>query len=105
MLMYVCHAMFMSQTLYDQIQANKDKWQEEFDANTKKLFAPGKALDEDDIRFFDEQREAQLEKERVKKEQALADLLDFKSAQVRNTCVLYSSTQILHSSIAIAAAS
>eukprot|EP00750_Incisomonas_marina_P011710 INCI16406.3.p1 GENE.INCI16406.3~~INCI16406.3.p1 ORF type:complete len:175 (+),score=45.75 INCI16406.3:300-824(+) len=70
-------------TLYDQLQENKEKWQEEFDENTKKIYAPPKALDEEDVQFFDEQYASQKEKERLKKEQALVDLLDFKSAQVR----------------------
>jgi hypothetical protein len=71
-----------SQTLYDQLEANKAKWQEDYDENTKKIFAPPKALDEDDVQFFDEQHATQLEKERRKKEQELVGLLDFKTAQV-----------------------
>ena len=76
-------SLLLSQTLYDQLQENKDKWQEEYDENTKLLHAPPKALDEEDVQFFDEQRAAQEEKERLKKEQAIADLADFRSAQVR----------------------
>jgi exoribonuclease II len=37
-----------NQPLYLQLQAQKDKKQEEFDANTKKLFAPPKAIDEEE---------------------------------------------------------
>ena len=40
--------------LFEQLRELKDKAKEEYDANTKKLFAPPKALDEDDISFLND---------------------------------------------------
>lgn len=40
--------------LYQQLAEKRDLKQEEYDANTKKLFAPPKALDADDVEYFDE---------------------------------------------------
>jgi len=49
------------------------------------IYAPPKALDEEDVQFFDEQAKSIQEKERLKQEQTLAEVVDFKSAQVRCT--------------------
>ena len=44
--------------LYQQLADIRDRKKEEYDENTKKLFAPPKGLDEDDVQFFDELDEA-----------------------------------------------
>ncbi|KAJ1448061.1 hypothetical protein M885DRAFT_623798 [Pelagophyceae sp. CCMP2097] len=44
-------------TLYDQLQDKEAKDQEAYDANTKLIFAPREALAEEDILFFEEQRQ------------------------------------------------
>jgi hypothetical protein len=38
--------------LYQQLAEIEEQKQLEYDENTKKIFAPPKALDEDDVRFF-----------------------------------------------------
>jgi hypothetical protein len=40
--------------LYQQLADIKTRKDEEYDENTKKMFAPPKALDEDDVRYFQE---------------------------------------------------
>ena len=44
------------QTLYDQLEAEKAKQQEAYDANTKAIFAPNQALDDEDVEFFEAEK-------------------------------------------------
>ena len=46
-------------TLYEQLEAEREKQQEAYDANTKALFSPGEVLDAEDVAFYEaEQRRA-----------------------------------------------
>ena len=49
---------------YEQLEAEKAKQQEAYDANTKAIFAPNQALDDEDVEFF--------ESEQRRRRQALA---------------------------------
>ena len=39
-------------TLYEQLEAEREKQQEAYDANTKALFSPGEVLDAEDVAFY-----------------------------------------------------
>eukprot|EP01037_Dinobryon_pediforme_P019855 gene19855-20353_t len=43
-----------SKPLYQQLAEIKEKKQQEYDENTKKIFAPPKALEVEDVEFFQE---------------------------------------------------
>lgn len=47
-----------SKPLYEQLAANKAKKQEEYDENTKKIYAPPKALEDDDVQYFKQLEES-----------------------------------------------
>ena len=43
-------------TLYEQLEAEREKQQEAYDANTKALFSPGEVLDAEDVAFYEEEQ-------------------------------------------------
>lgn len=43
-------------TLFDQLEAEKAKQQEAYDANTKAIFAPNQALDDEEVEFFESEK-------------------------------------------------
>lgn len=49
--------------LYEQLAEQKEKKQQEYDANTKLMFAPPKALDDEEYSFLQSIQETQLRKQ------------------------------------------
>ena len=67
--------------LFQQLADLKDRKQEEYDENTKKLFAPPKGLEEGDIEFFQEVEEAQARAKEAQKRNEELQLVAFRDAQ------------------------
>jgi hypothetical protein len=63
-------------SLYEQLAEKKEKQQAEYDANTKLLFAPPKAIDEEEYSFLqsvEDSRQRQEFEKRLKEEKALEE--------------------------------
>lgn len=60
--------------LFEQLAEQKQKKQDEYDANTKLLFAPPKALDEEDASFLNTMEDSRQEQERLRKEEEMRQL-------------------------------
>ena len=70
-----------SKPLYAQLAEIRDRKQEEYDANTKKIFAPPKALDDEDVAFFDDLEDNKKKLLSSRKEREAAAVESFKMAQ------------------------
>jgi len=79
------------QSLYEQLQANKEKADEEW-AKANNPFQGPKTLDSEEIQFLEEQKKLKLEKEKETKKNEQAELNAFKLAQAK-THVVQRSTQ------------
>lgn len=67
--------------LYQQLADIRDRKQLEYDENTKKIFAPPKGLDEEDIEFFNEMDDAKARTEDTNKRQEQAELEAFRESR------------------------
>ena len=67
--------------LYQQLAEQKERKQEEYDANTKLLFAPPKALDEEEVTFLQSIEDHRSKKEQLQKQAEIAALESFRAAQ------------------------
>lgn len=65
--------------LYQQLAEQKDKKQQEYDAMTKMIFAPPKAIDEEEAGFLRTLYEEKEDTERRKKEDELRQLEEFRA--------------------------
>jgi len=70
-------------SLYDQLQANKEKAEEEW-AKTHNPYQAPKALDNEEVQFLEEQKQLQVEKDRETKQEEQAELNAFKLAQTKS---------------------
>mmetsp|Transcript_23879 Transcript_23879/g.35036 ORF Transcript_23879/g.35036 Transcript_23879/m.35036 type:complete len:200 (+) Transcript_23879:32-631(+) len=64
-----------SKPLFEQLAEQQEKKQAEYDANTKLIFAPPKALDEEDVEYFqhmEQLRKQQMTKQKEEEEKELA---------------------------------
>ena len=67
--------------LYIQLQEREAEKQAEYDANTKKLFAPPRAIDEEDEQFYSKLRDTQEKNKKKQEEEERALLSAFRSQQ------------------------
>ena len=70
-----------SKPLYLQLQEREAEKQAEYDAMTKKLFAPPRAMDEEDEQFYSKLRDTQERNRRKQQEEERALLAAFRSNQ------------------------
>jgi len=71
--------------LFEQLEDLKAKKQAEYDQNTKKLFAPPKALDEEDVAFFEQLDETKAKAMKARSQREETALASFRSAQKEQT--------------------
>ncbi len=72
----IAAAQASQKSLYEQLSERKEQQQAEYDANTKLLFAPPKAIDEEEFSFLqtvEDLRQRQEFERRSKEEKALED--------------------------------
>lgn len=70
-----------SKPLYIQLQEREAEKQAEYDATTKMLFAPPRAMDEEDEQFYSKLRDAQEKNRKKQEEEERALLTAFRSIQ------------------------
>lgn len=68
-------------TLYQQLQERNIEKQNEYDAMTKLIYAPPKALDEDDVQYFQELKNKQKNQKEIQKQQENELLQNFRKKQ------------------------
>ena len=72
-------------SLYDQLQENEDKKQAEYDAVSKMMFAPTKALDEEEAEHFNSVEDRKkVERELIRMQESIG-IDSFKAAQLNRT--------------------
>lgn len=67
--------------LYQQLADIRDRKKIEYDENTKKIFAPPKGLDEEDVDFFNEMDEAKARTDDINKRLENAELEAFRESR------------------------
>lgn len=67
--------------LYEQLADIRDRKKLEYDENTKKIFAPPKGLDEEDIEFFNEMDDAKARADNASKRLVDAELEAFRESR------------------------
>lgn len=72
-----------SRTLWEQLEEQKDKKKEEYDAITKKIFAPPKALDEEEVAYLEGVAAKEKSKERARAEEEERELAAFGKEEER----------------------
>lgn len=74
-----------SRPLFEQLAEQNDKKQAERDAITKLIFAPPKALDDEEVEFYNDLEERQKQLKELRKATEEEELKHFRSAMVENT--------------------
>eukprot|EP01039_Chlorochromonas_danica_P001665 gene1670-1819_t len=80
--------------LFEQLAEQRQKKQDEYDANTKLIFAPPKALDEEDVSFLRHLENQQQESKLQQKEEEARALEEFRVATMMKESIASSSSTI-----------
>uniref|UniRef100_A0A7S2C286 FAM192A/Fyv6 N-terminal domain-containing protein n=1 Tax=Octactis speculum TaxID=3111310 RepID=A0A7S2C286_9STRA len=71
-----------SKPLFEQLESNKEKEQEEYDRVTKLIFAPPQALDEEDVHHFNSVKEREQQRRMKISEHEESEIAAFTSARL-----------------------
>lgn len=74
-----------SKPLFEQLESNKAKEQEEYDRVTKLIFAPPKALDEEDVNHFNTIHEREQQRKMKILEHEESEVAAFTNARMNRT--------------------